>query len=368
MYSFGIVMFELLCGRTAVINDDQDYKYLASLAITHYREKKLDEIIDWDLWKQMDSESFNIFAETAYDCLNEERSQRPNIDEIVPKLEKALKHARENKPIMSLPSNQFAHLKVPLESIISATNNFDKENIFGESGFAKEYKGQLLRSGELIDIHARRLDHHCSEVERQFWMEVSLLSTLKHKNLVSLIGFCDENDEKIIIYKLETRLNLSKYLSDPMLLTWVRRESVIDDQDNKYLALVATFHYKKKILDEMVDPVLWKQMDLQSFNVFAEIAYDCLSEERSQRPNIHEVVTRLESALKLQMERQNAEHSVVVAEVENTSSNHDEGSLTSISTHVESHVSKETKSFLEDLSHLKLSFQDIESATNNCAR
>nr|GEX16500.1 receptor-like tyrosine-protein kinase kin-15 [Tanacetum cinerariifolium] len=85
-------------------------------------------------------------------------------------------------------------------------------------------------------------------------------------------------------------------------------ESVIDDQDNKYLALVATFHYKKKILDEMVDPVLWKQMDLQSFNVFAEIAY--------QRPNIHEVVTRLESALKLQMERQNAEHSVVVAEVE----------------------------------------------------
>ncbi|GKC52991.1 kinase-like domain, phloem protein 2-like protein [Tanacetum coccineum] len=96
MYSFGVVMFELLCGRKAVINDDQDNKYLASVAVTHYREKKLNEIIDWDLWNQIDSQSFNIFAEIAYDCLNEERSERPNIDEIVTRLEKALELQREH--------------------------------------------------------------------------------------------------------------------------------------------------------------------------------------------------------------------------------------------------------------------------------
>ncbi|GKA97183.1 hypothetical protein Tco_0825077, partial [Tanacetum coccineum] len=90
-------MFELLCGRKSVIANYTN-KYLALMAITHYREKKLHEIIDWDLWKQMDSQSLNIFAETAYDCLNEERSQRPNIDEIVPKLEQALKLACENRP------------------------------------------------------------------------------------------------------------------------------------------------------------------------------------------------------------------------------------------------------------------------------
>ncbi|GKE76166.1 hypothetical protein Tco_1542286, partial [Tanacetum coccineum] len=77
-------------------------KYLAPVAITYYREKKLHEIIDWDLRKEMDSESFDIFAETAYECLNEERSQRPNIDEIVPKLEKALKVACENRPVRPL--------------------------------------------------------------------------------------------------------------------------------------------------------------------------------------------------------------------------------------------------------------------------
>ncbi|GKF37334.1 kinase-like domain, phloem protein 2-like protein, partial [Tanacetum coccineum] len=87
-------------GKSVIANDTN--KYLAPMAITHYREQKLHEIIDWDLWQQMDSESFNIFAETAYDCLNKERSQRPNIDEIVPKLEKALKLACENRPVRHL--------------------------------------------------------------------------------------------------------------------------------------------------------------------------------------------------------------------------------------------------------------------------
>ncbi|GKD91814.1 kinase-like domain, phloem protein 2-like protein [Tanacetum coccineum] len=109
IYSFGIVLFELLCG-----NDH------------NRREKILNEIIDWGLWKQMDSQSFDMFAYTMHDCLNEEQSQRPNIDEIVTRLEKALELQLEHqKSIMSLPSNEFAHLRVPLEDILSATNNFD---------------------------------------------------------------------------------------------------------------------------------------------------------------------------------------------------------------------------------------------------
>ncbi|GJV37615.1 kinase-like domain, phloem protein 2-like protein, partial [Tanacetum coccineum] len=415
IYSFGIVMFELLCGRTAVIDNDQDDKYLAPMAITHYKEKRLEDIVDWDLWQQMDSESFNMFAETAYDCLNEERSQRPDIDEIVTKLQKALELACENRPesaslshpllrdkITSLPSNEFAHLKVPLENIISTTNNFAQENVVTEYGFKTEYKGQLLWSGELIHITARRFNKEGTDREQLFWTEISMLSNLKHKNLVSLVGFCDENDEKIIIIRNETaRGMLTKYLSDSMMLTWVRRleicvgvahalsyihydeprdfsvihrridssrvllndkwepklsdfeysmkikasqrhhsfhtnrvmytkgygdptyietksanhksdmysfgivlfellcgiESIIDSDTNKYLAPLATTHYREKRLNEIIDWDLWKQMDSQSFNIFAETAYDCLNEEQSQRPNIDEIVTRLEKAL-----------------------------------------------------------------------
>ncbi|PWA82372.1 protein kinase-like domain, Phloem protein 2-like protein [Artemisia annua] len=348
----------------------------------------------------------------------------------------------------------FAHLRIPLEDILSATNNFADKNSIGEADLVNHYKGQLVWSGELIKIHAHRWSSKewDDEKEQQFWMEISLLSTLKHKNLVSLVGFCDENGEKIIINMYENRGSLDNSLSDPTLLTWVQRleicvglanalsyihydelrdfsvihqnigsgtvllndnwepklsafrlsmkikaserrhsfhvdkvwdregytdptyletktlshksdiysfgvvlfellcgrKSKSDDQDNKYLVPMAIFHYREKLLDDIIDPDLLKQMDPQSFNVFAEIACDCLNEERSQRPNIDEIVARLEKALELQLACDN-----------------EPGSLTSISTSVESHVSKKTKSFLDDLSHFKLNFQDIESATNN---
>ncbi|GKA56189.1 kinase-like domain, phloem protein 2-like protein, partial [Tanacetum coccineum] len=90
MYSFGIVLFELLCGWECESNKDNKF-------LTHFREKKFNEIY-WDLWKQMDLHSFTMFSEIAYECLEKEQSQRPNIDDIVPRLEKALVLARENKP------------------------------------------------------------------------------------------------------------------------------------------------------------------------------------------------------------------------------------------------------------------------------
>ncbi|GKA39857.1 kinase-like domain, phloem protein 2-like protein [Tanacetum coccineum] len=307
------------------------------------------------------------------------------------------------KRIMSSPKDDLAHLKIPLEDILCATNNFGEKNITGTSGFAKGYKGQLLWSGELIDITARRLNKERKNGEQQFWMEISMLSSLKHKNLVSLVGFCDENDEKIIINKNETRGRLDNYLGDARLLTWVRRleicvglanglsyihhdkkrefcvihrnidsatiklnddwepkfsqfercmkidasqrhhsfytdtllytdgygdptyietkrvnhksdiysfgivlfevlcgrDSIIDDDYNKYLAPVAITHYREKKLHEIIDWHLWKQMDSQSFNMFAEIAYECLDEEPSRRPNIDDIVPRLEKALEL---------------------------------------------------------------------
>ncbi|GJZ66530.1 kinase-like domain, phloem protein 2-like protein, partial [Tanacetum coccineum] len=374
---------------------------------------------------------------------------------------------------MMFSPHDFAHLKIPLENILSATNNFDEENLRGDDAYEKDYVGQLMWSGKLIDIEARMVNKQNDETEQEFWMEISMLSSLKHKNLASLVGFCDENGEMIIIYKRDYIGNLRRYLSDSMLLTWVRRleisvgiaqalsyihydesrdfsvihcnihsetvllndnwepklcefrlsmkikasqkhdsfhvdkvwdmkgytdptyietksahhksdiysfgivlfellcgrRSVIEDQDNKYLGPVASFHYEKKMLDEIIDPVLWNQMDPQSLSVFAQTAYDCLNEERSQRPKIHEIVTRLEEALKLQLAREDRpELSIVAAGVEVTPSNHDKGSLTSISTQVESHGNKKTKSFLKDLSHLKLSWEDIASATNNFAQ
>nr|GEV66583.1 receptor-like tyrosine-protein kinase kin-15 [Tanacetum cinerariifolium] len=309
----------------------------------------------------------------------------------------------------SVNHDDLAHLRIPLENVLSATNNFSDKNLWGEDASEKDCVGQLLWSGELITILARRLNKEWFDGDQQFWMEISLLSTLKHKNLVSFVGFCDDNDEKIIIYKRETRGSLYSHLSDSMSLTWMRRLeisvgiahalsyiyydesrdfSVIhrnidspsiyinDDWEPKLgdfirsmkikaserhqsfdtdkvwstnvytdptyietkrvnhksdmysfgivmfelllcgrtalinddLALVAVTHYREKKLDEIVDSDLRKQMDSESFNIFAETAYDCLNEERSQRPNIDEIVPKLEKALKHARENKPVRH------------------------------------------------------------
>ena len=87
------------------------------------------------------------------------------------------------KQISSL-KHDLAHLKIPLEKIRSATNDFAYENRIYKWG---NYKGQLSWSDDMIDICARRLDEIEREKEGEFWMEVSLLSSLKHKNVEILV-------------------------------------------------------------------------------------------------------------------------------------------------------------------------------------
>ncbi|GJR50146.1 kinase-like domain, phloem protein 2-like protein [Tanacetum coccineum] len=379
----------------------------------------------------------------------------------------------EEQKIHSAPDH-LAHLRIPLEDIESATNYFHDKNVIGKGGFGKRYKGQLLWSDELIDINARRLiNKEWNKKEQQFWMEIAMLSSLKHKNVVSIVGFCNEVGAETIIYKHESRGRLKTYLSDPKLLTWVKRleicvgvahalryihydeprdfsvihgkissytvqlnndwepklsdfqhsmkikaserhhsfptdsvwsrsgytdptcletnivnqnsdiysfgivlfellcgrKSVSVDQDNKYLVPLSIFHYREKILDDIIDPDLRKQMDPRSLNILVETAYRCLNEEQSQRPNMDQIVTRLEKALELQLECENAEHSSVVDEVGGTSSSHEEGSAShSTSTGIEYQFSKNTMSSLKYLSHSQLSYEDIRSATNYWAR
>ncbi|GJY52834.1 kinase-like domain, phloem protein 2-like protein [Tanacetum coccineum] len=230
IYSLGIVLFELMCGRKSIINTDNN-KYLAPLAITHYREKRLYDIIDQDLLKQMDPQSFNILAEVAYDCLNEELSRRPNIDEIVLRLEKALelqlKPENYDNSIgegtsSSFIHKKFQHLKVELQAIKSATNGFDDSHCIGKGGFGKVYKGELVHSKGQLVVAIKRLDRAFGQGDPEFWKEIIMLSLYRHDNIVSLLGFCDDCGEKILVYDYASKRSLDLYLNDKDL-TWVQR-------------------------------------------------------------------------------------------------------------------------------------------------
>ncbi|XP_071739351.1 uncharacterized protein [Rutidosis leptorrhynchoides] len=118
---------------------------------------------------------------------------------------------------------EFAHLRIPLEEIRKATKNFAKKNIIGTGGFGNAYKGKITRGGKSIKIVARRLGCNQWQGDVEFWTEISMLSTLKHDCIVSLIGYCDEEDEKIIVNRLYAKGSLVRYINNPTTLSWADR-------------------------------------------------------------------------------------------------------------------------------------------------
>ncbi|KAM0046246.1 putative protein kinase RLK-Pelle-CrRLK1L-1 family [Helianthus debilis subsp. tardiflorus] len=123
---------------------------------------------------------------------------------------------------MTATMARFAHLQIPLEDVVKATNNFHHDNIIGKGGFGPIYKGQLLRSGMLMKVAVLRLDRKHGEGDVEFWTEISMLSDLKHPNIVSIVGFCEEKDEKVIITTHAGKGSLKEHLKNPNL-TWTQR-------------------------------------------------------------------------------------------------------------------------------------------------
>ncbi|XP_057755412.1 leucine-rich repeat receptor protein kinase HPCA1-like [Arachis stenosperma] len=78
------------------------------------------------------------------------------------------------------------------------TNNFSPANDVGSWGYGKVYKG-TLPSGQLIAI--KRAQKESKQGGLEFKAEIELLSRVHHKNVVSLVGFCFEEGEQMLVYE-----------------------------------------------------------------------------------------------------------------------------------------------------------------------
>ncbi|KAG6386607.1 hypothetical protein SASPL_151775 [Salvia splendens] len=97
-----------------------------------------------------------------------------------------------------------------LAEIQSATNNFKSGSIAGKGGFGIVYKGFMDNGREIVAIKRAKPDSKQGEL--QFWTEVETLSELRHVNLVSLIGYCSEQKEMILVYEYMPNGTLADHL------------------------------------------------------------------------------------------------------------------------------------------------------------
>ncbi|XP_074581709.1 putative LRR receptor-like serine/threonine-protein kinase At1g06840 [Curcuma longa] len=97
------------------------------------------------------------------------------------------------------------------EEMVLATKNFCKSTQVGQGGYGKVYKG-TLDDGRSVAI--KRALEGSLQGSKEFLTEIEFLSRLHHRNLVSLVGYCDEQNEQMLVYEFMCNGTLRDHLSE----------------------------------------------------------------------------------------------------------------------------------------------------------
>ncbi|KAK4742769.1 hypothetical protein SAY87_000770 [Trapa incisa] len=112
-----------------------------------------------------------------------------------------------------------------IAEIRAATRSFDESMVIGVGGFGKVFRGEI-DDGTLVAI--KRANPQSEQGLNEFETEIEVLSKLRHRHLVSMIGFCEENNEMILVYEFMANGTLRSHLfgSDLLRLSWKQRLEV----------------------------------------------------------------------------------------------------------------------------------------------
>ncbi|XP_052620548.1 uncharacterized protein LOC111882949 isoform X1 [Lactuca sativa] len=229
VYSFGVVLVEILSGRLAYFpRSKDDPEFLPYMAKRCFEENKIIEILDPKLKKEFEKgssstfddeicpDSVIIFAIIAYKCLQENRDDRPAMPEVVEELEKALKsHVKGVE-----------RLRTSLDAIRFATNDFS--DVMEQGVHHTEYRGELSHSKGHHDVIVKRLNPIVTSNGNKFYKEITMLYSYSHKNIIPLLGFCEEAHERIVVFEHMVNGSLKRHVKNTSL-TWKQRLKICID-------------------------------------------------------------------------------------------------------------------------------------------
>ena len=106
-----------------------------------------------------------------------------------------------------------------------ATNNFSEEQKLGEGGFGGVYRGFLRDLNSYVAV--KRISKGSKQGIKEYASEVRIISRLRHRNLVQLIGWCHEKKELLLVYEFMENGSLDSHLfQEKTMLTWAMRYKI----------------------------------------------------------------------------------------------------------------------------------------------
>ncbi|KAM0940553.1 putative protein kinase RLK-Pelle-RLCK-VI family [Dioscorea sansibarensis] len=112
------------------------------------------------------------------------------------------------------------------QDLMEATSNFSTESLVGKGGSSMVYKGCLSDGREL----AVKILKPSEDALKEFTSEIEIITSLNHKNIISLLGFCFENNNLILVYDFLSRGSLEECLhgeqENKIGLKWINRYKV----------------------------------------------------------------------------------------------------------------------------------------------
>ncbi|CAM0901446.1 unnamed protein product [Alopecurus aequalis] len=107
-----------------------------------------------------------------------------------------------------------------------ATNYFSDEEKLGEGGFGSVYRGYLKEAD--LHVAVKRISKGSQQGKKEYAAEVKIISRLRHRNLVQLIGWCHGGDELLLVYELMPNGSLDAHIhSAKSTLPWPLRHEIV---------------------------------------------------------------------------------------------------------------------------------------------